>query len=245
MIDDDLDEFQSENDQIQEVNDDDLSDLFKLKYDTNRKMRIPRKIDIFNVDKKILETASCVIVKANSLKYRSGNEELALKCIPIQNFNHYIQDLLFQFNHPNVLRPYEVIQFPDEDPRFCCLVMPFIESDLFDYFHWTKNRHLAEIIICQIMKEALEAVTYIHSQGICHADLKLENFLIQPKIHRPKPILIDFELSYPFPNNVTIQTKARGTKIYAAPELLNDDFSFKKQATCMFILFLISILISY
>lgn len=55
------------------------------------------------------------------------------------------------------------------------------------------NVPLSENIVKVIFKEMLSAVDYIHSIGIIHRDIKLENFLIGTDIDDIK--LIDFGLS--------------------------------------------------
>ena len=44
---------------------------------------------------------------------------------------------------------------------------------------YMKNHLMPEVEIAKIMKQALEAVNYLHSCGIIHRDLKPENVLIQ------------------------------------------------------------------
>lgn len=226
------------------INDDDISDELELEVVDNRKMMIPRNIDSFTVEKRIFETSSSVVVSAFSPKYFEGKKRVAIKCIPLHNFYQDLPDLLRRFDNPNVLPIYDVFIYPYEDARFYGIVMPYVETDLFEYFAVKNKYHLSEITVCQIMKEALSAVSYVHSEGVCHCDLKLENFLLTIENSQFRPILIDFDLSLALPNGVDTEEPGRGTKIYAAPELLYDDvFRFKKIAICMFII-LISILIS-
>ncbi len=66
----------------------------------------------------------------------------------------------------------------------------------------------------------MEAVEYLHSKGICHRDIKLENIIINPKTKKIKLIDFGFAVFYN-PNNPDYHLKLLcGTPSYMAPELL-------------------------
>jgi calcium-dependent protein kinase len=52
--------------------------------------------------------------------------------------------------------------------------------------------------VAKLMKDMLSAVHYLHSKGIVHRDLKLENFLFEDRDSNSPLILIDFGLSKTF-----------------------------------------------
>ena len=54
------------------------------------------------------------------------------------------------------------------------LVMELAKGDL---VHCVKNVKLSENDKLDICESAAEAVEYLHSQGVCHRDIKLENLL--------------------------------------------------------------------
>ncbi|KAK8837243.1 hypothetical protein M9Y10_036672 [Tritrichomonas musculus] len=214
----------------------DLTEELKLFYPEIRQMMIPRYIFSYTVDKKIYENTSVLIVTAFSDKTPKG-KRIALKCVPKDYFNEDLQTLFDGVSHPNILPIYDIFGFPEENPRFYCICMPFIDTDLQSYFHGVCHRSLSEMDVCQIMEELFKAVFYIHSLGICHMDLKPSNILIQKIKSRLKPFLIDFDYAYQIPNSSFVSVAPRGTYLYAAPETLRStELKFLSEATSMFCL---------
>lgn len=48
-------------------------------------------------------------------------------------------------------------------------------EEMFDVIH--ELGHYSEKVACKIFKQILEAINYLHSQGVCHRDLKPNNIL--------------------------------------------------------------------
>jgi serine/threonine protein kinase len=77
----------------------------------------------------------------------------------------------------------------------------------------------------RIIKEILLAVSYLHSEGVCHRDLKPDNILISSDSNKIK--IIDFEISKQFkyfrPNHQVLKVcemwTRTGTQDYMAPEM--------------------------
>ena len=85
------------------------------------------------------------------------------------------------------------------------------------------------------MKQVVQAVVYVHEMGICHRDLKLENFLCESQENYLNIKLIDFGLSKKYAdikNNelkdngeeapLNSMTSMVGTPYYMAPEIFGE-----------------------
>ncbi|KAI9591028.1 hypothetical protein BDF19DRAFT_456630 [Syncephalis fuscata] len=98
-------------------------------------------------------------------------------------------------------------------PGGICMVFPFIEGktliDFFDNKSWEiKTAHLLPILI-----QGLQGLSYLHSMGILHNDMWVENIIItMSKVKRVKVTIIDYDQSKLF-----------------APATLNDRVNYKKQ----------------
>jgi len=72
-----------------------------------------------------------------------------------------------------------------------------------------------------IFKQIVEAVNYLHIQGIVHRDIKPENFLFYNKQKKSIIKLIDFGLSKDnFNDKTKIMSSLVGTVAYMSPEML-------------------------
>jgi len=65
----------------------------------------------------------------------------------------------------------------------------------------------------------VHAIQYLHSYGIVHRDLKLENIMMRDSTDRAEPVIVDFGLSKIIGPEQTAN-EPFGTLGYAAPEVL-------------------------
>ena len=73
--------------------------------------------------------------------------------------------------------------------------MEYLEGgDLFDFLK-QKDFTTTNALKVQIMSGISEGVAYLHSLGIIHRDLKLENVMMSSKHDTSMPKLVDFGLS--------------------------------------------------
>ena len=118
-------------------------------------------------------------------------------------------------NHQNIVALKDIYETSDS----IFIVTEYVQGG--SLFTWIKklgfrvSENLAKVIIYQITN----AIGYLHSLGICHRDVKLENILLDTSSGiRPK--IIDFGLSCILGPGQYSQ-EAVGTLKYASPELIS------------------------
>ncbi|KAI9019191.1 kinase-like domain-containing protein [Phycomyces nitens] len=115
-------------------------------------------------------------------------------------------------HHPNVIETLDIIQ---EGPNFF-EIMEFAPNDLFSVV-MSGMMSREEIACC--WRQLLDGVAYLHSVGIAHRDLKLDNLVLD---HEGILKIIDFGCSsvfkYPFEDHITMSKGIFGSDPYIAPE---------------------------
>merc|ERR1740138_1728485 len=128
-------------------------------------------------------------------------------------------------DHPNICRLLEVIE---EEKRIILVLERLRGPDLFEHFD-RKGRY-SEDDAAVFIRQMCSAVHYCHKQGVCHRDLKLENFCLESDSDEARLKMIDFGLSETFLGasaTAVPMIGAVGTLIYVAPEVLNGAYSEK------------------
>jgi len=113
--------------------------------------------------------------KATGIKYAVKCLDLGLVESPeqLQQLKDEI-NIMCKLDHPNIVRLEEVYESYTE----IYLVQELcIGGDLFDRLDDLPDYHYTERQCARLIKQILCAVRYLHSKGIIHRDLKLENFL--------------------------------------------------------------------
>ncbi|KAL6944271.1 hypothetical protein ACO0RG_001003 [Hanseniaspora osmophila] len=115
--------------------------------------------------------------------------------------------------HPNIIATIEIVY--DENRIF--QVMEYCDYDLFAI---VMSNKMSYDEICCCFKQILNGVEYLHSIGLAHRDLKLDNCVVdQHGIVK----LIDFGasvvFSYPFSKNLVTASGIVGSDPYLAPEV--------------------------
>jgi serine/threonine protein kinase len=108
-----------------------------------------------------------------------------------------------------------------EDDSYIYIVLEYIEGqNLYEYLKPHRCKKIVEIPhILSILKQCVAAIVAIHSAGIFHRDIKLENFMIKFVDGKPVVKLIDFGLSELIGE---ISTKIAGSPLWMAPEVIRE-----------------------
>ncbi|CAN8001081.1 unnamed protein product [Ixodes hexagonus] len=121
--------------------------------------------------------------------------------------------VLRRLKHPNIVQLLETY----EDKNKVYLVMELVTGgELFDRI--VEKGSYTEKDASDLIRQILEAVDYMHSQGVVHRDLKPENLLYYCPEEESKIMISDFGLSKM--EDSGIMATACGTPGYVAPEVL-------------------------
>lgn len=127
-------------------------------------------------------------------------------------------EIFLSMDHPHVARLVDVY----ETTEALNLVMECMEGgELFDRI--TKAKKFNEKDAADAIWQMLLALNYIHSHGIVHRDIKLENFLYDSKTSNHLK-LIDFGFSKVWDVNTKMHVSC-GTLSYVAPEVLQKSYT--------------------
>lgn len=121
--------------------------------------------------------------------------------------------VLRRLTHPNIVQLLETY----EDKQKVYLIMELVTGgELFDRI--VEKGSYTEKDASDLIRQVLEAVNYMHEQGVVHRDLKPENLLYYSPEEDSKIMISDFGLSKM--EDSGIMATACGTPGYVAPEVL-------------------------
>jgi calcium-dependent protein kinase len=160
-------------------------------------------------------------------KVRSSGVEVALKTLTTTDLSPSRLELVLaevrnqlSLNHPNICRLLEVY----EEPSRVILVLERMRGpDLLSY--WCRKDSYRENEAAACLRQICSAVGYMHSKGVCHRDLKCENFCLEEDALGARVKLIDFGLSEAFTS--LPMTRACGSLHYVAPEIFLQKYDSK------------------
>jgi len=147
----------------------------------------------------------------------SRQEEYAVKIFPQDKNSQLLynreKEVLRNLFHPNIIRYISHSNLDIENKRFKALVLEYAPYGDFHALLASGKLH-GESLLLQYFNQLVEGVGYLHSQGIGHCDLKLENLLLG-KDYLLK--ITDFDHAQSTGDRENI---SRGTKGYRAPEVI-------------------------
>uniref|UniRef100_A0A8C5CYV3 Protein kinase domain-containing protein n=1 Tax=Gadus morhua TaxID=8049 RepID=A0A8C5CYV3_GADMO len=122
--------------------------------------------------------------------------------------------VLLRLSHPNIIRLKEIF----ETETNITLVLELVTGgELFDRI--VERGYYSERDAAHVIKQILEAVAYLHENGVVHRDLKPENLLYEDMSLDAPLKIADFGLSKIIDDQVPMKTVC-GTPGYCAPEIL-------------------------
>eukprot|EP00998_Keelungia_sp_KM082_P000185 NODE_1020_length_1507_cov_129.789855_g1009_i0.p1 GENE.NODE_1020_length_1507_cov_129.789855_g1009_i0~~NODE_1020_length_1507_cov_129.789855_g1009_i0.p1 ORF type:complete len:448 (+),score=49.19 NODE_1020_length_1507_cov_129.789855_g1009_i0:76-1419(+) len=114
------------------------------------------------------------IVRKAVRQSESGRVVYAIKVVQASRFSESECTLQRSFEHVNILR---VLEKFEQDGLVFIVLEYCAGGDLFDFVQRARSP-LSEQTARDIFVQMLAAVGLLHSKGVCHHDVKLENFLL-------------------------------------------------------------------
>jgi uncharacterized protein (TIGR02145 family) len=126
---------------------------------------------------------------------------------------------MFKMSHPNIVRVTDMI----DDGETVAFVMEYIEGESLKEYLDRKGK-LGDEQIQYILQQMLDALEYVHVQGLVHRDIKPSNFMLTPQ---GKVMLMDFgiakQLNPGSPEYTSTGTNQQmGTAMYMSPEQIHE-----------------------
>jgi len=153
------------------------------------------------------------------------NHQQIQTVVPVEQIEAEIE-VLKSLDHPNIIKVFEVY----EDYNNLYIIMEVCEGgELMDRIVVAQNRgkFLNEKYVAELMRQLMQALTYIHDKRVAHKDLKPENVLFQDKSPDSPIKIIDFGLAEMFKPTESHSQNSSGTALYMAPEVFKRDFDLK------------------
>lgn len=160
--------------------------------------------------------------------HKATGHKYAVKCLDLDLIEptsglQQLRDEIYimcQLDHPNIIRLEEVYESHHE----IFLVQELcLGGELFDRLDEQPDYHYTETQCADLVKQMLCSVRYLHSKGIIHRDLKLENFLFASTSADSELKMIDFGLSKHFKFG-EVQHDSVGTPYTVAPEVIRGSY---------------------
>lgn len=148
--------------------------------------------------------------------------------------------LLSSLDHRNVIKIVDVIKFNSEQYSFVeasedgkakpghkiiCMFMEYCVSNVEQVIEGQADHRLPKWQALKYFRDLVEGVSYLHSRGVVHKDIKPQNMLVNIDDTIKITDLGVCHLAGPFETDIC--TNTYGTYAYQAPELLAEESSFQ------------------
>ena len=165
-----------------------------------------------------------VLGKVRLAVHKSTGVQYAVKCLDLEQIQTeqalwQLREeirILCELDHPNVVRIESVFE---TETKIYLVQELCIGGELFDHLDTQPGSRFSEPESARLVQQMLSAVRYIHSKGIVHRDLKLENFLFSRNDPDSDLKMIDFGLAKHF-NPLQDNHDVVGTPYTVAPEVI-------------------------
>jgi len=184
-----------------------------------RPSRVVDSVDSLNLKYDIEDTIGTGVSVVKKAVNKTTKKEYAVKFLQKQVKGQNIPrtaldneiELLKTISHPSIVQLYETV----EDTSTIYLIMELIKgSDLFDINDFLGTLRPASV--AALLTPLLNALSYLHSRGIVHHDIKPENIIVDYTLNTLK--LTDFGSAKLC--SKTTEGAVGGTLNYMAPEVL-------------------------
>ena len=136
------------------------------------------------------------------------------------------QVALSVLKHPILISSLDIQKY---DEFYIFFFERYTEGDFLDLIRrrYQNNETLPESFLARFFYLIAWGISYMHSSGFVHGDIKLENILLSQRSrvdghYALFPVLIDFGCSARVDENGVLNS-SKGTLNYAAPEVLNEE----------------------
>ena len=171
-----------------------ISEIARRKLDIQHKVTAELVAKYYHFEKIIGTGASG---KVYLVSHRESNERFACKVIKKDGSMNDAQsmtteiEIMKRIRHRHIVSLYELF----ESAQCMWLILELVEGTglrgvLADI------KHYSEVIAARYIKQILLGVHYLHSQGVIHRDLKLDNMLLHGEVSNGQVKIADFGLSY-------------------------------------------------
>ncbi|CCK70304.1 serine/threonine protein kinase MEK1 KNAG_0E00360 [Huiozyma naganishii CBS 8797] len=196
-----------------------------LGYDVYSHLHIQKTVGTWEILPKVIGngTFGHVLVCQKTTQYEPVSETMkqrfAVKIIKLKpNKLDKEAKILLSLNHPNIIKVHRTFNDLNDNLYIFQDLIP--GGDLFSYL--AKGDCLTSISETEsllFVYQILQALKYLHDQGIVHRDLKLDNILLQSPEPCTKIVLADFGIAKHLTSKVTRMHTIVGTPEYCAPEV--------------------------